>query len=181
MSLSPVTRLLLGLGVVLAVIAFALVVEFGISAGRVHEGVTVRDLDVGGQTLTEAIATIDERGRELQFEPVVFTAEGFDCDFVPDDLGWGRQAADTAAGAMAVGRTGGLFRAVGDRVRAWTGGVVVRWDGAPEPAKVTRFIDRCEREAVGLGLELDRGQMRFRIRQAIVTWPRRVFEIPVRT
>ena len=170
---------MVGLGVLVALVAFILVVEFGLSAGLVHQGVSVRGLDVSGQTLTEAIETLDERGELLQFEPVTFTAEGFDCDFVPDELGWGRQSADTAAAAMAVGRKGGFFGVLGDRIEAWTSGVVVRWDGSPDAAKVGRFVQRCARQAEGLGLELDKGQIRFRIRQSIVTWPRRVFQIPL--
>lgn len=180
MKVAPVGKAALVIAIAVAFAAYALVVDLGMSAGQIHAGVTVRGLDVGGLTEAEAAALLEERGHLLQQTPIVFSTEGFDCRFVPAELGWGPQPFDTARSAMAVGRSGGWTQALADRWRAWTGGVDVPWAGSPDPGKVGRFLNQCEELAEGLGLELDRGRTRFLIRRTIETWPRaQILDLPV--
>jgi len=41
------------------------------------------------------------------------------------------------------------------------------------------LINECDQQAEALHLELDRAQMQEVIDRATVTWPRRIFEVPV--
>jgi hypothetical protein len=173
------SKVLLALALLLGLAFFVVVVDLGISAGRIHPGVSVDGLDVGGLTVTEAADLLEQRGEELKSTPVNLIAENFDCDFTPEEVGWGPQPSDTAEDAIRVGRDDAPFGALADRVKAWIGGVNVDWAGNPSAPKVTRLINRCEEQASGLGLALDRGKLRYRIRLAIVTWPRRPFNIPL--
>jgi hypothetical protein len=158
---------------------WVVLLDFGVNAGRIHYGVHVRGVAVGGMTLEEAMEVLQERGEELRYEPVVMSAEGMECSFIPDNIGWGPKPKSTAEAARDVGFEGGMFSALGDRLRAWFQGVRVDWAGEPKFWKVTPLIDECERQADALQLELDRYKLRRRMRRAIVTWPRRIFEIPV--
>lgn len=179
MRFTPSVKIVLVVVLIAALAAYALLVEFAVNAGRVHRGVDVQGLDIGGLNHSEAQRLLAERGEQMKVSPMIFTTEGFDCRFTPEDVGWGPQAFDTAAAAMEIGRTGGLLGALGERFRAWTQGVTIDWAGAPRPALVGRELNRCERLAGRLGVEIDRPRLRHRIKRAIVTWPREIFTIPV--
>jgi hypothetical protein len=179
MELSRRAKTLLLVAVGVAVAAWIVLLDLGLNAGRVHYGVSVVDLDVGGLTEEEARSALAQRGRELKSTPVVFTTEGLHCPFVPEKIGWRARPIETAERARAVGFNGGPLSALADRARAWFGGVEVEWAGSPQHWKVTALIDRCERQAEGLGLELERFRFRKKIGRSIVVWPRRFFGIPV--
>src|SRR5919106_2119536 len=93
-----------GLVGVLALIGYLVLIDLGINAGRVHAGVRVDGIDVGGLTLAEALATLEDAGQDLKGQEVIPTAEGFDCRFTPREAGWRPQAVATVRMAMRVGR-----------------------------------------------------------------------------
>lgn len=179
MRLTPPTKTVLVLVLLVATLAYGLLIEFAVNAGRVHHGVDVQGLDIGGLNPAEAQEVLEKRGTEMKLSPIVFTTEGFDCRFTPEQLGWGPQAFDTTQAAMTVGRRGGPFEALRERLRAWTSGVTVEWQGSPARARIRRELDRCEERSKGLGLEVDRRRLRRKIKKAIVTWPRPPFTIPL--
>ena len=179
MRLPRPAKVLLAFSLAVGVLVYVVLVDLGINAGRIHYGVTVDGFEVGGLTEIEAIRALATRGGELRDTPVVITTEGLNCNFVPGQLGWGPQPSDTAGLARGVGRDGGPFEAVGQRLRAWFEGVEVEWAGKPRRKKMNALLDECERQAEGLGLLINRWKLRKRVRQAIVTWPRRPFDIPV--
>jgi hypothetical protein len=175
-----VAKLFLGLGVLIAGAVYLLIVDLGVNAGRIHYGVSVEKVDVGGLSAPEAVERLRQHGLRLKTTAITFSAPGADCSFVPSQLGWGPQPADTTKLALGVGRANAPFGAIADRVRAWTGGVKVGWAGSPDPEEVDEFLDECEDSASGQGFEIDRAQLRYRVRRAIVTWPRPVsFRFPL--
>lgn len=179
MQLSPAVKTVVVVFSVVGLIGYLLLLEFAVNAGRVHRGVSVQGYEVGGLNYTEAVAELNARGTELKAAPMIFTTEGFDCRFTPAHIGWGPQPSDTADQAMEVGRDGGVVEALRERFRAWTDGVTIEWAGSPDAAKVGRELNRCEKQAGGLGLEIDRPKLRYAIKRAIVTWPREPFPIPL--
>jgi hypothetical protein len=179
MQLSPRIKAGIVIFGVVGALGYVLLLEFAINAGRVHRGVSVQGYDVGGLNYTEAVEELSARGTELKVAPMIFTTEGFDCRFTPAHIGWGPQPSDTADDAMEVGRRGGVLEALGERWSAWTDGVTVEWAGSPDAAKVGRELNRCEEQAAGLGLEIDRPKLRYAIKRAIVMWPRQPVPIPL--
>ncbi len=179
MQLSPPVKTVLALALVVGAVGYGLLVEFAVNAGRVHPGVTVEGFDIGGLNRTEAEAALSARGEEMKNSPMVFTGEGFDCRFTPEQVGWGPQEFETTNAAMAVGRRGSWIDAVRERIRAWTEGVEVEWADAPDPAKVGRELNRCEDLATSMGVGIDRERLRYKIKRTIVTWPRRPTPIPL--
>lgn len=179
MRLTPGVKATVAVLLVIGATGYGLLLEFAINAGRIHRGVDVEGFDVGGLNYPEAVEELTARGEELKSAPMIFTTEGFDCRFTPEDVGWGPQPSDTADAALDVGRTGGIGDALGQRWDAWTDGVTVEWAGSPDPARVGRELNRCEETAAGLALTIDRAKLRYKIKRAIVTWPRRPFRIPL--
>lgn len=179
MDLSTRAKVLLTIVLLIGLVVWMVLLDFGINAGRIHYGVHVRGTTVGGMTIEEAMDVLQERGEELKSKPVVLSAEGMNCSFIPDEIGWRPKPKSTAEAARDVGFTGGVLDALGDRVSAWFNGVRVDWVDTPNVRKVTAVIDDCEKQAEALNFELDRYKLRRLMRRAIVTWPRRIFQIPV--
>jgi hypothetical protein len=179
MEVSRRAKIVLGVGGLLAVVAYVVIVDVGISAGRIHRGVSVNDIDVGGLTETEAVEVLTDRAEELMSKPVTFTAEYLNLTFYPADVGWRPRAADAAHEAIRVGRDDAPFGALADRLRAWFGEVKIAWTGAPRAHKVTLLIEEWQEQAAGLGITIDAARLRYRLKRAIVTWPRRTFNLPV--
>ncbi len=180
MKLSPLAKGVFVLAVLLGLCLYAVVVDFGVNAGRIHHGVSVDAVDVGGLTLLEAAHALDERAARLARLPVVFEVQGFTKALTPEEVGWNPSSFRNAQLAMAVGRTGGPLVALRDRIDAWVRGIEIPWRGGPDARKVTALLHEWDREARRAGLEIRRGLLRYRIRKALNTWPRRKFTIPVR-
>ncbi len=183
MTLSMRTKITFAVIALLGLAAYLIVVDLGISAGRVHHGVWIADhagLDLGGLTREETTALLEERELELARAPVFFTREGFECEFLPPELGWDARPFETAVAAFRIGRGEFPLRALGTRIKAWLGGVKVEWVDDLDSIAVTRFIDDCEVQATALGYDLKRYRLRKKVARAITTWPRRAFNIPVR-
>jgi hypothetical protein len=184
-------RIALGVLALVAVAAYAVVVDLGMNAGRVHRGVNVAGFDVGGLTEIEAFDALRERQELLAETPVVFIANGFDCRALPadpegeddpsvPDLGWSPQPFNTARDAMEIGR-GGVFSGLTERIDAWLGGYRIGWAGTVDAKKVGRFLEYCEENAAVVNATIDRPKLRFRIRRQIVTYPRSPvdFKVPL--
>ncbi|MFN2587803.1 MAG: hypothetical protein ABR613_06785 [Actinomycetota bacterium] len=175
---SLLTRLVLVAGGVVALLVYLVIVDLGVHAGRVHRGVTVAGFDVGGLTELEAFDALRERQALLEDYPLVFIANGFDCRAEPVDLGWSPQPFNTVQDAMEVGR-GGVVEGLRERLDAWFGGVKIGWAGTVDPREVDEFLDYCEENARVVNARVDRAKMRFRIRRAIVTYPRSAIDFKV--
>jgi hypothetical protein len=173
------TKTILVLTAILVLAGYLVLVDLGVNAGLIHHGVRVDGVDIGGLTRREAVARLEDEGKKLTQMEVVPTAEGFDCRFTPAEVGWGPQPFDTVETAMRVGREDAPFGALADRARAYLGGVEIQWAGSPEPRRMGRLLDRCEKRAAGLGVVIDRQELRLRIDRAITSTSTRMFEIPL--
>ena len=176
------TRLLLALLALLGLLAYAIVVDLGANAGKVRHGVTVEGYDVSGETESDAFRDLEERAGEMESTPVVFDSGELVLEFVPSELGWDLKVDETTDRAMAVGRSGGPFRAIWDRARSWLWGVDVEWAGSFFPrSRLAAGLNALEEDAADLGLVLDRDGMRRAMREAIKDLPRQEsYDIPLR-
>lgn len=186
MSLPASTRALIALGIVAGLLAYAVVVDLGVSAGRIHHGVSLNgEVDLGGLTAAEAFDVLHPLKEELRGEPIVFSVEGLTLitcarGCPPNGLGFRFDLPGTVQAAMDVGRSGGPLVALGQRAGAWLWGERVSWAGRPRWPRVTRLIDDWEERAAALGLRVDRGRLRFMLRRAARLLPyERVYELPL--
>lgn len=180
MNLSLRAKLLVGAGLIVAFGLWLVLLDYGLNAGRIHYGVHVQGVDLGGLVEEEARDELDRHAQRYLEEPVVLSAEGIECSFEPRAVGWRPRSMKTAQMARSVGSRGGLIRSLRERAQAWFTGVEISWVGGPKPRKVSALVDDCEAQAEALQLELDRKRLRALISRAIVTWPRRVFQVPLR-
>lgn len=179
-NVSTVTRVVLGIAAAAVVLTYLVIVDLGVSAGRIHRGVTVGGIDVGGLTVIEATRKLEPIGEDLVDSPLVFHAQGVVCAFEPRDLGWFPEPLATAQSALRIGRESAPFGALKDRFRAWVSGVEAGWADKPAARKVTAFIDECEQRTAVAGAELNRGRLRFLIKQTIGSWPyQQTWDLPV--
>ncbi len=173
------TKTLLIAGAVLGGLIFLLIVEFGISAGRVHHGVTVAGHNVGGLAFAELQDELAKRAQTLNNEPVCFVRDVLRLCISPEDVGWRPETRATADSAYRVGRADSPWASLSERTSAWVGGVNVQWEGSPDAGRVGRVLERWETIFDARDLQLKRGIMRYRIRRAIITYPRETFRIPL--
>jgi hypothetical protein len=180
MDVSPRAKLILAVGVVAGLLLYLLVVDLGVNAGRVHHGVSVPGLDLGGLTEAEAIPKLEELGTTLRDAPIVFSTPGFDCRVAPRELGWGPQPFDTVRAAMKVGRSGGLWTSLEERLGAWLGGSEIGWAGSLRESAVERWLDDCEELAGGMRVAIDIDKLRVELERLVETWPRQqVYNLPL--
>ncbi len=180
MQLSRTSRIVLTASMLIGIGAYLAIVDLGVFAGRIHHGVRVSDIDVGGLTEEEALTKLQDRIEELEGSPVRMVAEDIECVFFPEEVGWRPRPFETVATAMDVGRAGGLFAAAADRVDSWLGGVRVAWADSADFTMMQNTLDECSQEAALAGEEIARVKLRYKIRRALVAWPRRAFRIPLR-
>jgi hypothetical protein len=184
MVVSRASRAIIGLVAVAGLVVYLSIVDLGVSAGRIHQGVSVQGIDVGGLTEAEAVRVLKAGGRERRQSRLYFGHEGLRrrLSFTPKEVGWWPKAAATAETAMQVGRDGSLFEDLSDRVRGWLGGVPIAWSGPTRAGKVDRVIDRWEVVAREHGLDINRGFLRYKIRRAVRFHPpQSLFRVPVAT
>lgn len=186
-GISLLAKTLLGVFAVLSVLGFLVVAELGVNAGRVHYGVTVGGIGIGGLTQAEARSRLrhlkadDPLKDRMKSTPIVFTRRGLKLSVTPEQVGWRADPAATARRAMRVGREG-LWSSITERARAWFGGEAVAWVGSPRAAKVTRLLNAWQKEIRSAGFVFtgkDRAKLRFKLRWRMSTWPRTFYRIPV--
>ena len=172
----------MALCVAVAAAAFAIVVDLGVHAGRIHTGVRVHGVQIGYMTVDEAAEELEEVVPDLLNAPVLFQGPApVDCRFHAYETGWTPYPRETARAALRVGRAGGPLHALLDRLRALVSGVKVKWEARRSVRRVVELIDDCEERVQAAGFELRRYEFRRRIWHAVeLPPPRRVFRLPVR-
>jgi hypothetical protein len=158
---------------------YLVILDLGVSAGRVHHGVEISGLDLGGLTEREAAAALTARAEEMRATPVVFfRGPGIRLSLSPKDVRWKPLPEDTARAAMRIGRERAPLGALVDRVAGWLRGVRLDWVGHAAPGKVSRYVDRVEGVMGNVGLQLDRARFRYKIKRGLRAWPRQALRIP---
>lgn len=115
---------LLAATMVLAVIGIA--VDAVASHDRIHPGVSVSGIKVGGLTPQAALGHINDSFAELSSEPVIVAYQEHNWEVSADDLGVDIDEERSVARAYSVGRDGGIADIVGQRLNSWFGGLDVR-------------------------------------------------------
>jgi len=180
-GLSRTAKALLAGVILVCLIVFGIIVDFGINAGVVHQGVTVSGLDVGGLTLEDTQSALYDHRSEMRRTEVCFSGPGFEDCLPPEDFGWFPTGPDVRASAQEafdVGRTEGPLVALGERLRAWTGDITLSFPPSTKPSKVTDVIDEWEQRLLELDVRLDRARTRATIKDSLAAWPRIEMQIP---
>lgn len=122
------------------VLVLAVGIDLAASAGRIHPGVTVGGVKVGGMPPARAVAAMQASLPEKSKAPVVVKYQGKAWSVAPEDLGLTFDYNALAASAMAVGRTAGFFGDIGQRAGAWFGAAKLPARATAEPAKLNVIL-----------------------------------------
>lgn len=119
-----------------AVVSMLVAVDYWMNSGQVFRGVEVGGVEVGGRTLDEARAEIEEEVLE-PLEEVELTGSDETLSLGADRLDLSFDAHETAGAAYAVGREGSVPERLADRVRAAFGmvGIAPETDYRPDAAR----------------------------------------------
>jgi len=123
--------------------------DMGLSAGRIHPGVRVAGVAVGGMTRTEAIAAIDTGIKPLLERPIKVTAEADSWDLTAAQVGASVDASALATAAYGIGRGTGLGGVVGERLAAWFGREDIPFAVSVDEALVSSVLGQID-DAVGV-------------------------------
>ena len=181
-GLSRAAKASLASAVLVCLLVFGVIVDFGINAGVVHQGVTISGLDVGGLTLEETQSALYQHRSRMRKTEVCFSGPEFEDCFLAADVGWfptGTDVRATAQKAFDVGRSGRPLVALGERWRAWSGDITLSLPPSARPSKVAKLIDEWEETLAESGVKLDRARTRATIKDSLSAWPRRKVPIPI--
>jgi vancomycin resistance protein YoaR len=126
-------------GVVAVLIVVVVCLEAALSLGRIHRGVTVAGVDVGGMKPEAATARLRDDFDNVA-HPVQVVAGEFTRTVRPSEVGLTPDLEATVARAYQVGREGGIA-ALSSRWRAAFGGVDVAVVAAADPAAAAVVLD----------------------------------------
>lgn len=136
------TPLFVALAVVV-VFASLIGADYALSSNRIHPGVSVAGVEVGGMSISDAAAAIDSGLTKSIDETIAITANGKTWEATPETVGLSYDATALAEAAYDVGKTG---RVVADRFAAWFGGVDVDVTLDFDPAVVDPYLATLEAE-----------------------------------
>jgi len=128
-----------GCAAVLLLTGVAVGVDFALSAGKVHPGVRVGSVAVGGLTHAEATDAIAAYLAEQSVMPVSITAADTSWDVTAESLSLSVDSTTLAEGAYSVGR-GSAAAALAGRLRAIFGGVTVPLRLECDPVAVSALV-----------------------------------------
>jgi vancomycin resistance protein YoaR len=141
-------------GGVLALVVLIVGIDVFASVGRVHPGVTVGGVKVGGKPTAEAVALLKSELPAKALVPLTIKEGSNTWTVKSTDVGASFDYAKLLDDAMAVGRSGGFTASVGQRMHAWFVGEKLL---APATAdrekldsalkKITKEIDVAPRDA----------------------------------
>ena len=111
--------------VVAGIVVVLVLLEVGLTWGRILPGVTVGGVAVGGMTPIGARTALDAVFTATKDRKVTVTWGSQHLDLTSVDVGAQIDTSGSVAAALAVGRSGGILAITGDRVRSTFGGVAI--------------------------------------------------------
>ena len=137
---------LLGLGALVIVVVLASVADIAVSAGRIHPGVRIGSIEVGGMKVGEASAEIASVVAESATVPVEISVGESTWPLTADTIALSVDATALAQAAYDVGR-GSFAEAVVERARAVFGGYPLPLALGHDAAAMAECVTRVNAEA----------------------------------
>ncbi|MHB1136365.1 MAG: VanW family protein [Coriobacteriia bacterium] len=131
---------LISVGVLAVVLIGLAVADLAITGDRIHAGVQVGAVDVGGMTRSVAARAIADDVAERAATPVNLAVEGESWDVSAESIGLSVDATGLASAAHRVGR-GDFLQVVSSRARATFGEVIVPLELACDDDSMTQLVE----------------------------------------
>lgn len=124
-------------------------VDIASSAGRVHPGVRVAGVAVGGMTRIEAARRIDSGIKPLLERPVKVSLDAESWDLTAAQIGASVDATGLAAAAYGIGRGTDVVTMIGERFSAWFGRQDIAFAVTPDEVLMSGVLEDIDK-AVGV-------------------------------
>lgn len=138
---------LIAAAVLLGVLLLAGAVEAIATNGRIHPGVSVGGVALGGMKPASARSVLETTLPGRIEEPVVVRHGEKTWKVEAAEIGLGFDYDGMVAAAMAVGREGGTLKAGGERAAAWFGGVEIAASPTSEEVRARTVLDKIAESA----------------------------------
>jgi vancomycin resistance protein YoaR len=130
------------IALIAAVLALVVLGDIAVSWGRIHPGVRVGNVAVGSLTADAARVALSDAFAKSSASPVTAVFGKTTWKVTDREVGATLETTDSVSAAMAVGRTGGAWAMVTDRIKAVFGGVEVTSHVGDDVAKTDALLDR---------------------------------------
>jgi vancomycin resistance protein YoaR len=137
---------LLVVAAVLALLLLVVAVDAIASVGRIHPGVTIAGVKVGGKPPAEAVALLKTALPAKAAVPVTVKEGANTWTIKAADVGASFDYAKLLDDAMAVGRSEGFTASVGQRAHAWFAGEELVAPAMADPAKLDDALNKITKE-----------------------------------
>jgi hypothetical protein len=158
-------RFWLLMALVVVVLACGIWVGFDYATydGRIHRGISIAGVDVGGMTPDEATAAIGAAANEARQKPITLTGNGVNFTLMPDDVGTTVDVRLAVAQAMGITRYDDFLVDAVKRTDLFFHGQNVPLRGAVDSTKLEDMLTqlgwRMNKAPVDAGLEVKNGKI----------------------
>jgi vancomycin resistance protein YoaR len=161
---TPGFWILIGVGAIVAVLVLAILVDSVAYYNKVHSGISVSGIDLGGQTKKEAIASVTKLVDKAQNSPITLTAGSKTWTLMADEVGTSMDTEGAVKAAMAVSREKGFFGDLGTRWKLYFNKQDLPLNGTVDSAKMAGFVagiaGQVDIMPVNAGLAIDKGKIK---------------------
>ena len=148
----------------MAIVVLAIVVDSALYYNKVHAGVSVSSVSLGGKTKAEATAALATYVQKAQSDPITLTSGDKSWPLNPADVGWKVNADQAVAEAMAATRNGNVFTDLGHRLKLYFSNKNLPLEATFDSTKLDDFIAQIAQKldvpAVDAKLVIDGGQIK---------------------
>jgi vancomycin resistance protein YoaR len=137
---------LITVGAIVVAVVLAILVDSALYYNKVHAGVKVDTVSLGGLTQDEAIAALNDYLEDAQQSPIVLTSSDWSKTIMPADVGTEMDVAGAVAQAMDVGRDKNFFSNLGKRFKLYFSEVQIPLKGALDNTKMSGVLQAVARE-----------------------------------
>jgi vancomycin resistance protein YoaR len=156
--------ILIAVGTLIAVCVLAILIDSAVYYNKVHAGVSVSGVDLGGQTKAEAIASINSLVDKARSSPITLTAGEQSWTVMPDDVGTKMDVDGAVKAAMAVSRAQNFFSDIGTRWKLYFSKKDLPLGGSVDRAKVDALVAgmaaKLDVQPVNAGLAIENGKIK---------------------
>jgi vancomycin resistance protein YoaR len=155
---------LIAVGVIVVIVVLAILVDSAVYYNKVHAGVSVNGIDLGGQTKTEAIASINTVVDQAQNSPITLAYGDKKWTLMPSDVGATMDVEGAVKTAMEVSRKSNFIADIGTRWKLFFSKKDLPLTGSVDTAKMETFIAGIAKEIdvapVNAALSIENGRIK---------------------
>ena len=151
-------------GALIVVVVLAILIDSAVYYNKVHSGVSVVGIELGGQTKTEAAATLQGVVDKAQNSPLTLTYSGKSWTLMPSEVGAEMDVAAAVKAAMGVSRDGNIFSDIGARWKLYFSKRDLSLTGSVDDTKMNTFVAGVAKDIdvtpVNAALSIENGQIK---------------------